>query len=222
MELTVPPNCSNSIINISKKLFEIQKECNGVKKNVANSFYKNKYPDLKQIYDLVRDLCTAHSILLQQGYAPLTDPSEYDVIIVTRLVDVESGEWMEYHYRSVPKEKSHQGQGIASTYGKRYALLGIFCIPTLDDDGEGAMERPTSSSTKKVSPKNVKVISIDQVTEISDMFRDKKFMLSDVTKFLKMFGGGVEEVKDIAASHYSAVKGALKGSGILKVVRGEK
>lgn len=70
-----------------KKLLEAKKEIGKVAKNAKNPHFKNSYADINALIEAVEPILLSHGLLLLQ---PIIDNN-----VVTRIIDVESGEAIE-------------------------------------------------------------------------------------------------------------------------------
>lgn len=93
-----------------------------------------KYADLGDILEAVRPA------LSQVGVVILQDTLTVDgaTSVATRLQHASSGQWVEAGPLGVPHTGDAQAVGSAITYGRRYQLLAILALASVDDDGTGA------------------------------------------------------------------------------------
>lgn len=118
------------------KLQQIQEEFTFVKKNKQNSHFKNTYVDINTLLQEIRPILKKHNILLIQ---PLIFKDSKS-LLRTILTDMDTGE--EYISEIViPELSDPQKIGSAITYYRRYSIITIFLLETLDDDGEAANGR---------------------------------------------------------------------------------
>lgn len=131
---------SESTSKISAALVEAYKGIGGVVKGAANPFFKSKYADLTSIIELVKGPLEAQGIIVLQ---PIRTSEEGATFLETRLLH-SSGE---YTSSFMPLDITGKEQALGSriSYFRRYQLQAMLSIPTLDDDGEGAMNRSSSS-----------------------------------------------------------------------------
>jgi hypothetical protein len=121
---------------LDRALFDVQGDLYGVTRNKENTFTKAKYADLEAVLTEIKPVLQAHGILLQQSVH-----GEHDgfITVGTRLVHVASGQ----EQTTVAKLASSgsgdaQALGSANTYLSRYALMALFALPQVDDDGHSA------------------------------------------------------------------------------------
>jgi len=130
---------SESSTELTKALFEIQKNIGKLYKNTENPFHKSKYADLTAVLSLAKDQFNEHGILLIQ--TAITTEGRAGVI--TRLTHNTSGEWLETTLLHSCPKSGPQPEGACITYARRYSLLALLGLAQEDSDGEGAMLRKT-------------------------------------------------------------------------------
>ena len=106
---------------------------NNAKKTSDNPFFKSKYADLSDVWDVAQGPLTASGLCVIQGAE-----SEGDSVTVSCRVCHSSGQWIESSLRLVPTRRDPQGIGSAITYGRRYLLASMTGVVTDDDDGNAA------------------------------------------------------------------------------------
>ena len=124
---------SDSIIELAKALNKAQAEFKPAKKSGFNPFHKNKYSDLSDIIDSIRNPLAKYGLSYCQF--PIGNNNEYGV---ETILMHSSGEWLSEKIMLKPKEINPQAAGSAISYARRYALQGILGIPTEDDDANSA------------------------------------------------------------------------------------
>jgi hypothetical protein len=180
---------SEEIDKIMEKLFTIQGELfkNQFIKDQINNYLSDKgkkvaYVSLNRILNAVKDTCRKHNVFPSQPSYIEPMQTEFSTPVYTEFYDMDSGQHRTYALLLWPERKSTQGQGACYSYGKRYLLFGIFCIPTYDDDAEGAMNRPAKEEKKESAR-----ITKDQAAELRKMLLAKKFDKKGVQELLKPF-----------------------------------
>lgn len=139
---------------IYRKLMEVQR-CLKAPKGQYNAFGKYSYRSCEDILDAVKPL------LSEQGAALiLSDKIEcisgrYYVQALARFIDIESGEEIASaaYAREEEQKKGMDGSqitGASSSYARKYALNGLFCIDdNKDSDSTNAgQEMPQKSPNK--------------------------------------------------------------------------
>jgi len=122
---------------IAAALFKFQQEVGKVTKDATNPFFKSKYATLSNVLEVIKEpLDNAKLVVVQSP--------DYG-ILNTRVVHVDSGEFIESKYPLKPVKEDPQAMGSAITYARRYALVSMLCLD-VDDDDDG------NAATKTVQP----------------------------------------------------------------------
>lgn len=109
------------------------------KKNASNPHFRNRFADLGEVLDCIRDPIADNGLLVTQHVDGDT--------LRTRVWHTKSGQWIESAVPLLMDKKTAQAQGSAITYARRYALKALFGMHDTDDDGEAATRPP-----KKTEP----------------------------------------------------------------------
>lgn len=142
---------SNEIKHISAALLKFQGAVDGVGKSSANPHFKSRYANLETVVDTARPELQAAGIVFMQSGGAIVDGV---MAMSTRLIHVESGEWIQGTMDIALGKRDPQGVGSAQTYAQRYHLMAMLGLPPVDDDGEGAMDR-TNSRPEPEAPKTL-------------------------------------------------------------------
>lgn len=155
--------------DVIKQLMAAMKQFKPLVKDKNNPFFKSKYADLPQVYDVVKGPLQDHGFVLLQGTGHWPDGVGY---IKTQLLHV-SGEEFTSTY-DLPPNLDAQKMAAAVTYGKRVALCALLALAADDeDDGEAAVGRNTRhpepvKRDKPVSPpapsKEPLVVAVESTT----------------------------------------------------------
>lgn len=134
-------------MGIYDKLLAIQAELKAPK-GQYNSFGKYSYRSCEDILEAVKPLCKAHNALVM-----ISDELEYIngrfyVKAVATFADAETGEnvYVSAYAREPESKKGMddcQITGTASSYARKYALNGLFCIDDTKDADTDAYGRQT-------------------------------------------------------------------------------
>lgn len=148
---------SESVVELSKAFNLAQSQMGGAKKDAANPFFKSKYADLAAVMEAIAEPFANNGLSFMQS------PGMYDdkICVTTRIMH-ESGEWIEGDTILPPTKADAQGYGSAVTYGKRYGLQAMCGVPSVDDDGNAAVQQ--QASLVKIDPK-VKKDLVAQTTQ---------------------------------------------------------
>lgn len=138
---------SDALDQISPALVAALGELKGVAKDSKNPHFKNDYASLEAVIDTARPVLASHGLAFMQG---LGEFSGNAMTVSTRILH-ESGQWIESDFQMPVGKADPQGTASASTYARRYSLMGILGLPAVDDDGEAAMQRPPAVKNPNVS-----------------------------------------------------------------------
>lgn len=107
------------------------------RKDSPNVSYTYFYTDLATVVNTITPALVANGLLVVQSITVVED----DVVVSTTLYH-ESGESLEIDKLQMPcNPNDAQSIGSASTYGRRYALMALFCLAGEDDDGANAQRQ---------------------------------------------------------------------------------
>lgn len=126
---------SESIKELAAALAKAQGELAGAKKDVTNTFFKNRYADLASTVDALKAAFPKHGL----SYVQTICTEEHGAGVITMLLH-ESGEWIKGDKFCLPVNKADaQGFGSCVTYARRYSLAAIAGVAPEDDDGNAAV-----------------------------------------------------------------------------------
>ena len=146
----------------AKALLSARQNAKPIIKNATNPFLKNKYADLGAVIESVTDALMKEGILVMQGSR--SDGAGIDV--ETTLLHANSGDSVVAHVYMPLKTSTPQDAAGALTYGRRYGLLSVLCMPTEDDDGN---EASGVSFDAKQEPKPLSAQAQKVVNEKTDL-----------------------------------------------------
>lgn len=150
-------------MNIFEKLVNIQNELKAPKNNY-NDFGKYNYRSCEDILEAVKPLCLRYKVALT-----ISD----DVVAVSEKKFIRASVYMydtenpsdiieNYAYAEIATEKKgmdvSQITGTASSYARKYALNGLFCIDDTKDADTNEYQKQTKQEIKKDSVKKKEVI----------------------------------------------------------------
>lgn len=140
---------SENVTELYAAFVKFQMEVEQPKKNAVNPFFKSRYTTLDEILRTVSPVLGKHGLAVMQEVT--SDGG--DVSITTRLIH-ESGQWLEAEPMTLKVEKNTaQGQGSATSYGRRYALSAVLGVASEDDDDGNAAEPRERSNRSNNKPK---------------------------------------------------------------------
>jgi len=154
---------SNEIKHISAALLKFQGAVDGVGKNSKNPAFKSRYANLENVVDTARPELQAVGIVFMQSGGAIV---EGVMAMSTRLIHVESGEWIQGTMDICLGKRDPQGVGSAQTYAQRYHLMAMLGLPPVDDDGEAAMDRDNSRPEPSHAPTLPKAKARDMSSEM--------------------------------------------------------
>ena len=182
---------SETLTKIAPALVAALSEMRGALKDSKNPHFRNDYASLESVIEAAKPVLAAHGLAFMQGLGEYVGGA---MTVSTRIIH-ESGEWIESDFQMPVGKADPQGTASASTYARRYSLMGILGLPALDDDGEAAMPRN--------APK-VASITSEQAETILVKLESTN---SDKGRFLQYIGA--PSISAIPANKYEAAINAL-------------
>jgi hypothetical protein len=134
---------SEQIDKLAQALSKAQSQLQGARKDATNPHFRSKFADLESVWDAVREPLVTNGLAITQT----TDVRAGVAGLVTTLMHT-SGQWIEGFLPLNAVKPDPQAQGSSITYARRYALSAIMGVIQVDDDGEAAMDRPTSPAAQ--------------------------------------------------------------------------
>ena len=140
-------------LNIYGKLAAIQKELKAPKSQY-NSFDKYNYRSCEDILEAVKPLCIKNNATLILNDTVREISGRFYVVATATLADQESDGVVEADaYAREPLDKKgmddSQITGMASSYARKYALNGLFCIDDTKDADTDEVKRQEQTPVKK-------------------------------------------------------------------------
>ncbi|MEE0408425.1 MAG: ERF family protein [Oscillospiraceae bacterium] len=151
--------------HIYGKLMMIQQELKAPK-GQYNSFAKYNYRSCEDILEAVKPLCIKNNATLLLNDAVQEVSGRFYVVATATLVDTESGDSASVTaYAREPQDKKgmddSQITGMASSYARKYALNGLFCIDdTKDADTDEAKRQEDAPKKREKKPENKQEASV--------------------------------------------------------------
>ena len=165
-----------------KELIEIQKELKAPKSQY-NSFSKYKYRSAEDILEAVKPLCYKHECQLKLSDNIVYIGDRYYVEATASLKNSQ-GE-IESSTASAREEDTKKGMdgsqitGTASSYARKYALNGLFCIDdTKDADTDeyakttGRAKKPEGSISKMTYRDKVYAVAKERGLSVHEIAKD--------------------------------------------------
>lgn len=183
-------------ISIFSKLLSIQNELKAPK-NQYNKFGKYNYRSCEDILEAIKPLCLKYgAVLLVDDYVEQVGERFY-IKAKASLVDIETEQEIyacAYARESENKKgmDSAQVTGATSSYARKYALNGLFCIDdTKDVDTQEYQEKKQTNNNQSKNINDYEQVGIEQATLLGEI--DKKVE--------ELFNLGVD-VKSEGALHF--------------------
>lgn len=186
-------------MGIGEKLLNIQQELKAPK-NQRNDFGKYNYRSCEDILEAVKPLLKANNCVLTIEDELVQVGERYYIRATATIADASKPTdfYSNVAYAREPESKKgadeSQITGACSSYARKYALNGLFCIDDVkdadatNDHGKGEAKAENKNEVKKASPKQIEVIN--------KIIEDKEAML----KFYK-----VEKIEDLTLEQASQI-----------------
>jgi hypothetical protein len=138
-------------VNLYEKLLKIQSELRAPK-GQYNDFGNYYYRSCEDIQEGVKPLLKEVGAVLLIGDEIVQLGDRYYIKATASLIDCESGDKIENvayarEEFNKPKMDASQVTGSASSYARKYALNGLFCIDDVKDPDTGKNENKTEKKT---------------------------------------------------------------------------
>lgn len=152
---------SEKKLNLNQKLIEIQKELKAPKSQF-NSYGKYNYRSCEDILEAVKPLTTSRGLALILYDKIVNVGDRYYVEGHAKLIDAETGEFVDVPALSRESETKKgmddsQVTGTASSYARKYALNGLFCIDDSKDADTDAYRNQQNNAPSNQQPKQKQV-----------------------------------------------------------------
>lgn len=185
-------NLKSATQNIYSKLAIIQKDLNAPK-NQKNSFGGYNYRSCEDILEAVKPLLAANNVTLVLSDDVILLGERFYVKATAKIIDIGTGDTIE-NTALAREEETKKGMdasqitGASSSYARKYALNGLFCIDDNKDSDKTNVGEPEPETEKK--PKNIKIpkgfqadtgeVTEEQIKEIKELVPNVAGMLSYV------------------------------------------
>ena len=122
-------------LNIYERLSIVRGIVTTVTKTARNPFFKSSYADLNAVMEAIAPACIEANIMYTQ-YANIIEGVD---VLTTEIVNTSQPEdKIVGHTRLILTKNDMQAYGSAITYSRRYALVSMFGLEAIDDDGNVA------------------------------------------------------------------------------------
>lgn len=168
-------------MNIYEKLLNIQSELKAPK-NQHNNFGNYDYRSCEDILEAVKPLCKEQKVVLNISDEIVMVGDRYYVRATTILIDLEADGAMIENVAYAREEENKKGMdasqvtGATSSYARKYALNGLFCIDdTKDADTDSYKKQQEKQINKQLNNNATK----SQPKLISEAQRKRLFAISN-------------------------------------------
>ncbi len=146
---------SEQINELATALAKAQAEITGARRGCENPFYKSKYADLAEVWDVIREPLSKYGLSVHQA----AEFADGRVNVTTTLMHA-SGQYVSstLSLRATRDGRSEaddpQAVGSAITYARRYGLAAAVGVAQEDDDAESATDHTApAAQSRKESPR---------------------------------------------------------------------
>ncbi len=173
-------------MNFFKRIAEVQNEMK-VPKDLYNSFGKYKYRNAETILNTAKPICLAHDLLLTVSDEIVEIGGRIYVKATARLDStIEDGQYFEvsgYAREAETKKGMDDSQvtGATSSYARKYALNGLFCLDDTKDADTDEYHNQTNRKSKGAFQSNksnsiqaldTSIQALDTVMNLRDKMRE--------------------------------------------------
>lgn len=150
-----------------EELDELQQSIGKLVKSADNPYFKSKYADLNSLFDTVKPK------LKEMGWV-LVQTVKSDVLH-TELHHLRTDTSLCSDMALLTAKPDMQQLGSAITYARRYSLLAMLNIETIDDDGNSASGKEAPNKTVEILNALENTInSIETVESLQKFYNDYK------------------------------------------------
>lgn len=141
---------SDDTTELYKALAGFHKHFTTVEKDAENPFHESSYASLSQILNVIRPILNEQGLVLVQ--LPINGMEKHSICIKTRLIHVETGQFLESNSISlIPPKLEAQGYGSLMTYLKRYQITSLLGLSFSEDDTDASDLMVEEEETKPVT-----------------------------------------------------------------------
>lgn len=209
-------------ISIFSKLLSIQNELKAPK-NQYNKFGKYNYRSCEDILEAIKPLCLKYgAVLLVDDYVEQVGERFY-IKAKASLIDIETEQEIyscAYARESENKKgmDSAQVTGATSSYARKYALNGLFCIDdTKDVDTQEYQEKKQMNNNQQKNSNSYEQVGIEQATLLGEIDKRVEELLNlgvDVKSegalhFINKFNNGKNDINTMTQEERFNYKNVL-------------
>ena len=168
-------------LTLSAKLMVIQSELKAPK-GQYNTFGKFKYRSCEDILEAVKPLCIKYATMLTLNDEIVLIGERYYIKVTATLTDCESKDFIEISAFAREADNksgmdSAQVTGATSSYARKYALNGLFCIDDTKDADTDEYANTTSQQPKAEAKPKAKPKATPKSDELT--YRDKVMIVGE-------------------------------------------
>lgn len=200
---------SEQIDEISKALSKAQSELQSANKDSNNPFFKSKYADLAEVWNVSREPLANNGLAVVQ----INEISEGKTCLSTILTH-SSGQWIKGTLPLILTKNDMQGLGSAITYARRYGLSAILGVIQEDDDGNKTTRQSYKEEKIPVDMNKVPTISKTEATELKTIIDGFGMAMTDAYEIAgQALGTDLQRFSHVYAAQFDLVKQALIKEG---------
>lgn len=194
------------MVKIYEKLLQIQTKLKAPKSSY-NTFGSFHYRTCEDILEALKPLLKETKTVVLIWDEVVRMDERYYIKAVVRFIDCETGEAIEgYAYAREEREKkgadSSQITGAASSYARKYALNGLFCIDDTKDADSSHTTQKAASENKNTSQRDTSSkIDNKKIQIIQDLAKKYEDRGMKIEKLLKMYQ--LKDIADMTTQQYS-------------------
>ena len=188
-------------MNIQEKLLAIQSELKAPKSQF-NNFGKYSYRSCEDILEAVKPLLSKHGATLIINDELVLIGNRYYIKATAKIFDTDGEILTSAYAREEENKKGMDGSqitGSASSYARKYALNGLFCI----DDTKDADS--TNKHGKEASSKKISVGQLKSLEALLDKLPDSEAYKKQILHFNK-----IDKLEDLNPTQYGKALQAIR------------
>lgn len=199
-------------MSIYGKLLEVQANLNAPKSQY-NSFGKYNYRNCEDILESVKPLLKANGLTLKIDDAVEMVGDRFYIKSIVTLIDIETGEAIinTAYAREEESKKGMDGSqvtGASSSYARKYALNGMFCIDDNKDSDSTNKHGKDKEEPQKTSSSN-SGINDNQIKRMYAIAKKAGYDVEAIKGMVKKKYN--KELKDLTKAEYDHICNGLEG-----------
>lgn len=199
-------------MSIYGKLLEVQANLNAPKSQY-NSFGKYSYRNCEDILEAVKPLLKSNGLTLKIDDAVEMLGDRFYIKSIVTLIDIETGEAITNiaYAREEESKKGMDGSqvtGASSSYARKYALNGMFCIDDNKDSDSTNKHGKDKEEPQKTSSSN-SGINDNQIKRMYAIAKKAGYDVEAIKSMVKKKYN--KELKDLTKAEYDHICNGLEG-----------